>query len=231
METPGRNRPWVQFYKCVTMGDEAVGKSCLLLRFMGKKFRPELDATVGIDADQRIISIDDKPTKFQIWDPAGEESRRFCTSRGLYRGAAAAILVYDITRVLLVCCLTNPSNRRETFDHIGRWLKEAEELAPPNLTTILVGNKCDLSHERAVSYEEGQEFAEKHGLIFMESSAKNNQNVEEVTVRSSLETKRPHHLVMQAFFTAARTVSKKSEDGVLHPSAEVGLFITTRTPY
>ncbi|TVU47736.1 hypothetical protein EJB05_07345 [Eragrostis curvula] len=189
METPRRNLPWVQFYKCVTIGDEAVGKSCLLLRFMGKKFRPELDPTIGMEADQRIISIDDKPTKFQIWDPAGEESRMFCTSRGLYRGAAAAILVYDITR-------------RETFDHIGRWLKEAEELAPPNLTTILVGNKCDLSHERAVSYEEGQEFAEKHGLIFMESSAKTNQNVEE------------------AFFTAARTVSKKSEDGVLHPSAE-----------
>lgn len=75
-------------------------------------------------------------------------------------------------------------NRRETFDHVTWWLKEAEDFAPANLTIVLVGNKCDLSHKRTVSLEEGQEFANKHGFVFMESSAKTNQNVEEVTVYS-----------------------------------------------
>ncbi|GJN08471.1 hypothetical protein PR202_ga26394 [Eleusine coracana subsp. coracana] len=168
MKTPGREVPWDQFFKFITIGGAGVGKSCLLLRFTDQNFRPELDPTIGLEAESRIINIDDKPTKLQIWDTAGQEIHRSCT-RSLYRGAAAAILVYDITR-------------RETFDHVERWLKEAEELAPANLTVVLVGNKCDLSHLRSVSHEEGQEFADKHGLTFMESSAKSNQNVEEVMV-------------------------------------------------
>jgi len=76
--------------------------------------------------------------------------------------------------------LTNLNNRRETFDHVARWLKAAMEVAPANLTTILIGNKCDLSDRRTVSYEEGESFAKTHGLFFMESSAKTSHNVEEV---------------------------------------------------
>lgn len=79
-------------------------------------------------------------------------------------------------------CLTNLGNRRETFEHVGSWLNDAKEFGLANLTTILVGNKCDLSQQRAVSYEEGEGFAKEHGLIFIESSAKTNQNVEEVMV-------------------------------------------------
>lgn len=77
-------------------------------------------------------------------------------------------------------CLTNLNNRRETFDHVEMWLKDAVEVTPANLTTVLIGNKCDLSDRRTVSYEEGESFAKTHGLIFMESSAKTAHNVEEV---------------------------------------------------
>ena len=56
-------------------------------------------------------------------------------------------------------CLTNLNNRRETFDHVARWLKAAMEVAPASLTTILIGNKCDMSDRRTVSYEEGESFA------------------------------------------------------------------------
>jgi Ras-related protein Rab-2A len=75
--------------------------------------------------------------------------------------------VYDITR-------------RETFNHLASWLEDARQHANANMTVMLIGNKCDLSHRRAVSYEEGEQFAKEHGLVFMEASAKTAQNVEEV---------------------------------------------------
>jgi GTPase SAR1 family protein len=74
--------------------------------------------------------------------------------------------------------------RRETFNHLASWLEDARQHANANMTIMLVGNKCDLSHRRAVSYEEGEQFAKEHGLIFMEASAKTAQNVEEVKLDS-----------------------------------------------
>ena len=72
-------------------------------------------------------------------------------------------------------------NRRETFNHLASWLEDARQHANSNMTIMLIGNKCDLAHRRAVSTEEGEQFAKEHGLIFMEASAKTAQNVEEVT--------------------------------------------------
>lgn len=70
--------------------------------------------------------------------------------------------------------------RRETFNHLASWLEDARQHANANMTIMLIGNKCDLAHRRAVSTEEGEQFAKEHGLIFMEASAKTAQNVEEV---------------------------------------------------
>lgn len=72
-------------------------------------------------------------------------------------------------------------SRRETFNHLASWLEDARQHANANMTIMLIGNKCDLAHRRAVSTEEGEQFAKEHGLIFMEASAKTAQNVEEVT--------------------------------------------------
>jgi GTPase SAR1 family protein len=74
----------------------------------------------------------------------------------------------------------SPDFRRETFNHLASWLEDARQHANANMTVMLIGNKCDLSHRRAVSYEEGEQFAKEHGLVFMEASAKTAQNVEEV---------------------------------------------------
>ena len=79
----------------------------------------------------------------------------------------------------LIICLS-PDFRRETFNHLASWLEDARQHANANMTVMLIGNKCDLSHRRAVSYEEGEQFAKEHGLVFMEASAKTAQNVEEV---------------------------------------------------
>lgn len=70
--------------------------------------------------------------------------------------------------------------RRETFNHLASWLEDARQHANVNMTIMLIGNKCDLSHRRAVSTEEGEQFAREHGLIFMEASTKTAQNVDEV---------------------------------------------------
>lgn len=81
----------------------------------------------------------------------------------------------------IVCSSSFLCIRRETFNHLASWLEDARQHANPNMTIMLIGNKCDLAHRRAVSTEEGEQFAKEHGLIFMEASAKTAQNVEEVT--------------------------------------------------
>ncbi|KAL6660745.1 hypothetical protein ACP70R_001780 [Stipagrostis hirtigluma subsp. patula] len=178
--------------KCIIIGDTGVGKSCMLLQFADQRFPRAHDVTIGADYRTRIVAVDDKLTKLHIWDTAGQEAFRSIT-RSFYRRAAAAILVYDITR-------------RETFIHVASWLEDAMEHASANLTILLVGNKSDLSNRRAVSYEEGERFAEEHGLVFMETSAKSAQDVEE------------------AFTTTARAVIKKIEDGVIDPSDQLPGF-------
>lgn len=79
--------------------------------------------------------------------------------------------------------------RRETFNHLVSWLEDARQHANANMTIMLIGNKNDLAHRRAVSIEEGEQFAKEHGLIFMEASAKTAQNVEEVTTYNLLMLK------------------------------------------
>lgn len=77
--------------------------------------------------------------------------------------------------------------RRETFNHLASWLEDARQHANANMSIMLIGNKCDLAHRRAVSTEEGEQFAKEHGLIFMEASAKTAQNVEEVMTDEAIE--------------------------------------------
>ena len=153
------------YYDCFASG---VGKSCLLLQFTDKRFQPVHDLTIGVEFGARMVTIDNKQVKLQIWDTAGQESFRSIT-RSYYRGAAGALLVYDITR-------------RDTFKHLSRWLEEARQHSQSNMVIMLIGNKNDLEHRRAVSTEEGKAFADKHGLIFMETSAKTAYNVEQAFI-------------------------------------------------
>ncbi|XP_058202421.1 ras-related protein RABB1c-like isoform X1 [Rhododendron vialii] len=183
---------YAYLFKYIIIGDTGVGKSCLLLQFTDKRFQPVHDLTIGVELGARMITIENKPVKLQIWDTAGQESFRSIT-RSYYRGAAGALLVYDITR-------------RETFNHLASWLEDARQHANANMSIMLIGNKCDLAHRRAVSTEEGEQFAKEHGLIFMEASAKTAQNVEE------------------AFIKTAATIYKKIQDGVVDVSNEVSFF-------
>jgi len=162
---------YAYLFKYIIIGDTGVGKSCLLLQFTDKRFQPVHDLTIGVEFGARMISIDNRQIKLQIWDTAGQESFRSIT-RSYYRGAAGALLVYDITR-------------RETFNHLTRWLEEARQNANQTMVIMLIGNKSDLDHRRQVSTEEGEKFAKEHNLIFLETSAKTAANVEEAFINTA----------------------------------------------
>jgi len=151
-------------FKIVLIGDSAVGKSQLLARFARNEFSLDSKATNGVEFQTRTLVIDHKTVKAQIWDTAGQERYRAVTS-AYYRGAVGAMLVYDITK-------------RQTFDHVARWLEELRGHADNNIVIMLIGNKCDLGNLRAVPIEDAKEFAQREGLFFLETSALEAINVE-----------------------------------------------------
>ena len=111
-------------------------------------FLLESKSTIGVEFVTRTLKVSGKTIKAQIWDTAGQQRYRAITS-AYYRGAVGALLVYDITK-------------KQTFDNTERWLTELREHADGDIVILLVGNKCDLRHIRAVSTEEGAAFAGKH---------------------------------------------------------------------
>ncbi|XP_022728556.1 ras-related protein Rab11A-like isoform X1 [Durio zibethinus] len=151
-------------FKVVLIGDSAVGKSQILARYARNEFSLDSKATIGVEFQTRTLVIEHKSVKAQIWDTAGQERYRAVTS-AYYRGAVGAMLVYDITK-------------RQTFDHIPRWLEELRGHADKNIVIILIGNKSDLENQREVPTEDAKEFAQKEGLFFLETSALEATNVE-----------------------------------------------------
>ncbi|KAF6158686.1 hypothetical protein GIB67_040200 [Kingdonia uniflora] len=151
-------------FKIVLIGDSAVGKSQLLARFARNEFSLDSKATIGVEFQTRTLAIDHKTIKAQIWDTAGQERYRAVTS-AYYRGAVGALLVYDITK-------------RQSFDHVARWLEELRGHADKNIVIMLIGNKSDLGTLRTVPTEDAKEFAQRESLFFMETSALESINVE-----------------------------------------------------
>ncbi|KAK8941629.1 Ras-related protein RABA2a [Platanthera guangdongensis] len=151
-------------FKVVLIGDSGVGKSNLLSRFTRNEFCLESKSTIGVEFATRTLQVEGRIIKAQIWDTAGQERYRAITS-AYYRGALGAVLVYDVTK---------PTS----FENISRWLKELRDHADSNIVIMLVGNKTDLKHLRAVASEDAQGFSEKEGLSFVETSALEAINVE-----------------------------------------------------
>jgi len=144
-------------FKIVLIGDSGVGKSNLLSRFTRNEFNLESKSTIGVEFATKSIQAEGKTIKAQIWDTAGQERYRAITS-AYYRGAVGALLVYDISK-------------HGTFENVERWLKELRDHAEANIVVMLVGNKSDLRHLRAVETDEAMAFSEQHNLAFIETSA------------------------------------------------------------
>lgn len=152
-------------FKVVLLGESAVGKSSLVLRFVKGQFHEYQESTIGAAFLTQTICIDDNTIKFEIWDTAGQE-RYHSLAPMYYRGAQAAIIVYDITS-------------QDSFVRAKSWVKELQRLANTNIVIALAGNKADLASKRAVEFEEAQVYADENGLLFMETSAKTALNVNE----------------------------------------------------
>lgn len=151
-------------FKIVLVGDSGVGKSNLLSRFTRNEFCLESKSTIGVEFATRTLEVDGRVVKAQIWDTAGQERYRAITS-AYYRGAVGALLVYDVTS-------------QDSYDNIQKWLSELRDHADMNIVIMLVGNKCDLDHLRAVHKSDALHFAGEEGLLFTETSALDATNVE-----------------------------------------------------
>jgi len=116
----------------------------------------------------QTVALDDATVKFEIWDTAGQERYRSLAPM-YYRGAAAAIVVYDIT---------NP----DSFAGAKSWVKELQRRGDPNVVIALAGNKADLESRRKVPFEDANAYAEENGILHMETSAKNANNVKSLFV-------------------------------------------------
>ncbi|XP_010927423.1 ras-related protein RHN1 isoform X2 [Elaeis guineensis] len=152
--------------KLVLLGDMGTGKTSIALRFVKGQFFDCQESTIGAAFFSQILSLNEATVKFDIWDTAGQE-RYHSLAPMYYRGAAAAVVVYDISST-------------DSFNRAKKWVQELQRQGNPHLVMALVANKADLETKRQVDNEEGVLYAQENGLFFIETSAKTAQNVSEL---------------------------------------------------
>ena len=150
-------------FRICLIGNICVGKTSLLARYADNSFKESYANTIGVDFRVITLKYKDIIAKVHIWDTAGNERFKSITIN-YYRSSHGFIYVYDITS-------------KESFENLNMWINLTNENCGTNAINFLVGNKSDLEKEREVTKEEGEEFAKKYDLIFIETSAKNNDNV------------------------------------------------------
>ncbi|XP_042420378.1 ras-related protein RHN1-like isoform X1 [Zingiber officinale] len=152
--------------KLVLLGDMGTGKTSIVLRFVKDQYFDCQESTIGAAFFSQIISLNEATVKFDIWDTAGQERYHSLTPM-YYRGAAAAIVVYDISSM-------------DSFIRAQKWVLELQRQGNPYLIMALVANKVDLEAKRKVETEGGLQYAQEHGLFFIETSAKTAENINEL---------------------------------------------------
>lgn len=165
--------------KLVLLGDMGTGKTSLVLRFIKGQFFDHQEPTIGAAFFTQVLSLSEATVKFDIWDTAGQE-RYHSLAPMYYRGAAAAVVVYDIASL-------------DTFSRAKKWVQELKKQGNPNLVMALVGNKSDLETDREVESEMGEQFSQENGMFFIETSAKEALNINEL------------------FYTIAKQLAKASQ--------------------
>lgn len=150
-------------YKIVFLGDQSVGKTSMIHRFIYDSFDESYQATIGIDFMSQKMYVEDKIIILNLWDTAGQE--RFKSLIPSYiKDSAVAIVCYDISN-------------KKSFENVEKWIEDARALRDDDVLLILAGNKADLADRRQVTEEEGQEYADKKNLLFFETSAKTGSNI------------------------------------------------------
>jgi len=155
--------------KLVLLGDAGVGKSSLAQRYVTNNFKPYCETTIGASFMSKMVTVDGVSVKCQIWDTAGQEKYHSLAPM-YYRGANAAILVYDITSA-------------KSFDRLKEWAEELMTKGPENILLAVAGNKSDLDGKRQVPTAEARAYADRIKASFIETSAKDDVNVVELFTR------------------------------------------------
>ena len=165
--------PEIPKYKLIFLGDQSVGKSCILNRFLNDTFEEEYQATIGLDFQSKNVQIDNQDIHLLLYDTAGQE--KFRSLIPMYtRDADIILLVYDISN-------------KDSFSNLSQWLKDLTNVNMDEVILCIIGNKKDLSGNRVVNEEEGQKFAEEHDFIFQEISAKTGEGFSDLFYKQLFE--------------------------------------------
>lgn len=164
--------------KLLIIGDQSVGKTCLMLRFCDNNFDPVMVSTIGIDMRTKKIQLDGQQVKLQIWDTAGQERFR-ATTIAYYRDAKGILLVYDVTN-------------ESSFKNVRSWMECIEKYSQGTVSVMLIGNKCDDLDKREIATERGEALAEKYGIKFFETSAKTDVNITKAFTALAKDAKRKY---------------------------------------
>ncbi|XP_026995376.1 ras-related protein Rab-6A isoform X1 [Tachysurus fulvidraco] len=166
MSTAGDFGNPLRKFKLVFLGEQSVGKTSLITRFMYDSFDNTYQATIGIDFLSKTMYLEDRTIRLQLWDTAGQERFRSLIPSYI-RDSAAAVVVYDITNV-------------NSFQQTTKWIDDVRTERGSDVIIMLVGNKTDLADKRQVSIEEGERKAKELSVMFIETSAKAGYNVKQL---------------------------------------------------
>ena len=165
--------PEIPKYKLIFLGDQSVGKSCILNRFLNDTFIEDYQATIGLDFQSKNVQIDNQDIHLLLYDTAGQE--KFRSLIPMYtRDANIILLVYDISN-------------KDSFVNLSQWLKDLTNVNMDEVILCIVANKIDLNDKRAVNAEEGKKFAEERGFIFQEISAKTGEGFSDLFYKNLFE--------------------------------------------
>ncbi|MFX1466941.1 MAG: Rab family GTPase [Promethearchaeota archaeon] len=152
-------------FKTIVIGDMAVGKTSIAMRYVHNEFDPKYKGTIGVAHAMKKLTINDELITLSIWDTGGQEMFDYIRPH-YFRGANCGLIIYDVTR-------------KESFDHIERWFNDVKHNCG-EIPIIFIGNKTDLIDERVITTEEGERYAQQKKVIFYETSAKTGDNIIDV---------------------------------------------------
>ena len=173
MSAQNQINPEIPKYKLIFLGDQGVGKSCILNRFMYDTFTEEYQATIGLDFQSKNVQIDNQDIHLLLYDTAGQE--KFRSLIPMYtRDANIILLVYEVTS-------------KDSFLHLNHWLNDLTTVKKDEVIFVVVGNKTDLEDKREVSREEGEQFAKDNDYLFAEVSAKDGKGFQDLFYKNLFE--------------------------------------------
>ncbi|KAG8554026.1 hypothetical protein GDO81_003634 [Engystomops pustulosus] len=178
-------------FKLVFLGEQSVGKTSLITRFMYDSFDNTYQATIGIDFLSKTMYLEDRTVRLQLWDTAGQERFRSLIPSYI-RDSTIAVVVYDITNL-------------NSFQQTSKWIDDVRTERGSDVIIMLVGNKTDLADkrllfrgreacrglnvcilkqdvlaQRQITTEEGEQRAKELSVMFIETSAKTGYNVKQL---------------------------------------------------